>query len=161
MLVARTLASGSWRIEMADKVTAAERSRMMSAVRGSNTKPELFVRRSLHANGFRFRLHRPDLHGKPDLVLPAYGVAVFVHGCFWHGHRCNRGKLPETRKDFWERKIRANLERDRQVRAALTKAGWSVVTIWNCEIEKQTKVLIAELRHRRDQRATELARYSA
>ncbi len=146
---------------MTDRVTPEERSRMMSAVRGSNTKPELFVRQELHANGFSFRLHRADLPGKPDLVLPRFRIAVFVNGCFWHGHHCKRGKLPETRKDFWERKIRGNIDRDRRARAALTKAGWSVVTIWTCKIEPQTKKLISTLRHRRVDRVTELTRYSA
>jgi DNA mismatch endonuclease (patch repair protein) len=131
---------------MTDTVTPGERSRMMSAVRGTDTKPELFVRRALHAKGFRFRLHRADLPGRPDLVLPRFRTVVFIHGCFWHGHHCRRGKLPDTRKEFWERKIRGNVERDCRAQSALTELGWSVITIWTCELEDKTDQLISTLR---------------
>ncbi len=144
---------------MVDTVTAEERSRMMSAVRGKNTQPEIYVRHALHMSGFRFRLHRPDLPGKPDLALPKYRTAVFVHGCFWHGHRCRRGKRPETRREFWDKKIDGNVERDRRTRTALRASGWRPVIIWACSIRRQTEKLIFDLkgerlRKRRNSRGT-------
>jgi DNA mismatch endonuclease, patch repair protein len=131
-----------------DKVTPEERSRMMRAVRRTDTKPEVFVRHALHANGFRFRLHRADLPGKPDIVLPKFRMAIFIHGCFWHGHDCRRGKRPDTRKEFWNKKIDSNMERDRRACTALTEFGWSAVTIWTCELREKTEHLISDLRRR-------------
>jgi DNA mismatch endonuclease (patch repair protein) len=133
---------------MTDNVSPEHRARMMSAVKGKNTEPELFVRRALYANGFRYRLHYADLPGRPDVVLPKYNVVVFVNGCFWHGHRCRRGLRPKTRMEFWNAKIGKNIERDRAALAALRRAGWRAVTIWTCELAKRTERLIAEL-HRR------------
>lgn len=118
---------------MTDVVDAATRSRMMSGIGGKNTKPELLVRKALFAAGFRFRLHRKDLPGRPDVVIPGRRVVVFVHGCFWHAHQgCRYAKIPATRREFWEAKLAANVERDRRVREALLSAGWRVLVVWEC-----------------------------
>lgn len=119
---------------MTDIVDSATRSRMMSGIRGKNTKPEIAVRQALHAAGFRFRLHRKDLPGSPDIVLPRYRAVIFVHGCFWHGHGCRYFKVPKTRTDFWLDKITANARRDRQNEDALMAMGWSVFVVWECDI---------------------------
>lgn len=110
----------------------------MSGIRGKNTRPEIVVRQALHRAGFRFRLHRKDLPGKPDIVLPKYHSVIFVHGCFWHGHDCRYFKVPKTRTDFWLHKIRANTRRDRMQEDLLSSAGWSVFTVWECEIRDKT-----------------------
>lgn len=118
---------------MTDRHTNEQRSRNMAAVKGKDTAPEIVVRRTLHRLGYRFRLHRADLPGKPDIVLPRYRVVVFVHGCFWHGHDCKHGKRPTTRTDFWNRKLDANIARDRRNELRLQELGWSVTTIWECQ----------------------------
>jgi DNA mismatch endonuclease, patch repair protein len=123
---------------MVDTLTPAERSERMSRIRSQNTKPELWVRRLLHAAGFRFRLHRKDLPGRPDLVLPKYRAVVFVQGCFWHAHHCQKGRIPGTRGDFWKAKFEGNKERDARNTRALRAAGWRVFTIWECELAKPT-----------------------
>jgi len=116
-----------------DVVDAATRSRMMSGIGGKNTKPELLVRKALFAAGFRFRLHRKDLPGRPDIVLPGRRVVVFVHGCFWHAHQgCRYAKSPATRREFWEAKLASNVERDRRATKALLSAGWRVLVVWEC-----------------------------
>jgi DNA mismatch endonuclease (patch repair protein) len=117
---------------MIDVVDKATRSRMMSGIRGRNTKPEWLIRRGLHARGFRYRLHARELPGKPDLVLPKHGAAIFVHGCFWHGHGCHLFKWPASREEFWRAKIESNIQRDARNIAALLDAGWRVATIWEC-----------------------------
>lgn len=105
----------------------------MSGIGGRNTKPEIIVRKALVAAGFRFRLHRRDLPGCPDVVLPGRRVAVFVHGCFWHAHQgCRYARTPSSRKDFWEAKLAATVERDRCARDALLAAGWRVLVVWEC-----------------------------
>lgn len=119
---------------MADVVSAAERSRMMSGIRGANTKPELAVRRGLHARGFRFKLHDQALPGKPDIVLPRYRSVIFVNGCFWHGHECHLFKWPKSRERFWREKIEANRKRDEQTTDQLTLMGYNVRTVWECEL---------------------------
>jgi DNA mismatch endonuclease (patch repair protein) len=119
---------------MTDVLTPQQRSLNMSRIRGRDTKPELLVRHGLHGRGFRYRLHRRDLPGRPDLVLPRYRAAVFVHGCFWHAHRCHLSKLPETRQEFWRRKIEENAARDRKAAVALQERGWRVVVIWECAL---------------------------
>ena len=118
-----------------DIVDAATRSRMMAGIKGKNTKPELVVRHGLHALGFRYLLHDRRLPGKPDMVLPRWHAAVFVHGCFWHGHDCPLFRWPGTRQDFWRQKIGRNQERDAEVEAALDRAGWRVLKIWECSMK--------------------------
>lgn len=136
---------------MADTLSPSDRSKLMRRVRNKDTGPELAVRRALHAAGFRFRLHRKDLPGSPDIVLPRYNVAVFVHGCFWHGHNCRRGKLPQDNADFWTNKIDRNRARDATASEALIQAGWVVETIWQCEIKRDLESLIERLNALRNQ----------
>jgi DNA mismatch endonuclease (patch repair protein) len=113
----------------------ATRRRNMAAIRGSDTTPELRVRKLLHRLGYRFRLHRRDLPGSPDVVLPRYRTVVFVHGCFWHRHPgCRYTTMPRTRMDFWARKFEQNVERDRRQQQQLTAMGWCVMIVWECEL---------------------------
>lgn len=122
---------------MPDVVSPEVRSRMMSGIRGKNTKPELLLRRGLHALGFRFRLHDKKLPGSPDLVFPKYHAVLFVNGCFWHGHQgCRYFKVPSTRQEFWLAKIEANQARDERVHADLIESGWRVGTVWECATRK-------------------------
>jgi DNA mismatch endonuclease (patch repair protein) len=117
-----------------DRYSRRQRSEIMSAVRKTDTAPEMRVRRLLHRLGFRFRLHRRDLPGKPDVVLPKHRTAVFVHGCFWHCHDCPKGTLkPATNRRFWAKKLADNLARDTRNRMALEARGWRVLVIWECE----------------------------
>lgn len=119
---------------MTDVHTAAQRSYNMSRIRGVNTAPELRVRRLLHSMGLRYRLHGKTLPGKPDLVFARAQAVLFVHGCFWHMHRCRYGKpVPATNVSFWAQKRRSNADRDKRNRAALKKAGWQVFEIWECQ----------------------------
>lgn len=118
---------------MADVKSAQDRSRNMAAIRGADTKPELRLRRALHASGFRFRLHTRDVPGRPDLLLPRYRAAIFVHGCFWHRHPgCRYTTTPSTRVDFWKAKFDENVRRDARVVAELVGAGWRVAVVWEC-----------------------------
>ncbi|MEX3931023.1 very short patch repair endonuclease [Paraburkholderia phymatum] len=119
---------------MIDIVDAATRSRMMSGIRGRNTKPEVLIRSLLHRRGFRFRLDARDLPGRPDIVLPRYRAVIFVHGCFWHGHDCHLFKWPSTRPDFWREKIGRNRANDAKAQAALLDGGWRVATVWECAL---------------------------
>lgn len=119
---------------MADIVDKATRSRMMSGIRGKDTKPEIIVRKALHKAGYRFRLHRKDLPGNPDIVLPKYRTVIFVHGCFWHGHMCKNFRWPKTRPEFWREKIEANIARDRRAVLQLLSAGWRIIELWECQI---------------------------
>lgn len=120
-------------VDVVDKVT---RSRMMSGIHGKNTKPELLVRKYLHARGLRFRLHVKELQGKPDLVFPKYKTIVFVHGCFWHQHpRCKFAVVPASNVEFWKLKLDANRERDQRNKKVLKALGWSVLTIWECQLD--------------------------
>lgn len=117
-------------------MTDPARSAVMRAVRGKDTGPELKVRRAAHALGYRFRLHRKDLPGSPDLVFPRLKTAVFVHGCFWHGHDCARGaRMPKTNTDYWRAKISRNVARDARTSVELQALGWKVETIWECELK--------------------------
>ncbi|WP_311202876.1 very short patch repair endonuclease [Rhizobium sp. SRDI969] len=121
---------------------SAQRSSNMRAVRSGDTNPELIVRKLLHALGFRFRLRRADLPGKPDIVLPRYQTVIFVHGCFWHRHTCKRASTPKTRTEFWEAKLAGNVARDRRVIDELRALGWRVVVIWECET--RSPLVVAE-----------------
>ncbi|RFP08000.1 MULTISPECIES: very short patch repair endonuclease [unclassified Duganella] len=120
---------------MVDVHDRETRSRNMSAIRSKNTKPELQIRRWLHAAGFRFRLHRNDLPGRPDLVLAKYRAVILIHGCFWHGHDCHMFKIPNSRREFWLEKINANRDRDARDIARLFDAGWRVMTVWECSMK--------------------------
>lgn len=112
----------------------------MSHIKSKNTKPEVLVRRFLFANGFRFRLHRKDLPGNPDIVLQKYKVVIFVNGCFWHGHRgCNYATIPVNNHDFWQAKISGNVERDKINIAKLHEMGWRVIEIWQCQLKPKDK----------------------
>ena len=125
---------------MSDKLTKTQRQHCMSRIRGKNTKPEILVRKGLHARGFRFRLHNKKLPGSPDVVLPKYGVAIMVNGCFWHGHKgCRYANEPKSNVDFWQAKIARNRHRDEVTSAHLEALGWHVVTIWECELRGTDK----------------------
>lgn len=119
---------------MADIVDAATRSRMMSGIRRRDTKLEVALRKALHAHGFRYKVDVRNLPGRPDIVLPKWRAAIFVHGCFWHAHDCGLCRIPTTRPEFWREKLRANAERDRRNQAKLLDAGWRVATIWECTV---------------------------
>ena len=119
---------------MADHETADRRSYIMSMVRQKDTKPELALRRALHRLGYRFRLHRRDLPGSPDIVFPSRKKVVFVHGCFWHGHGCRWGQLPKSRPEYWKPKIETNKERDKRALTELREAGWGPFVVWQCEL---------------------------
>ncbi|MCE9604546.1 MAG: very short patch repair endonuclease [Planctomycetia bacterium] len=130
---------------MVDRLTTEERSRLMSAVRGRDTSPELAVRRLATSFGFRYRLHSKKLPGRPDLVFPGLRKAVFVHGCFWHRHRCRRGRsMPATRIPFWTEKFTRNVERDAAVRKQLRRAGWQVLIVWECKLTPKNIAQTAE-----------------
>ena len=118
---------------MADRFSPAARSELMARIRGVDTAPELRVRRLVHRMGYRYRLHRRDLPGTPDLVFPRHRRVIFVHGCFWHQHSCGRGTRPASNQDFWNRKLTANVRRDRHNIAALNCDGWSVLIVWECQ----------------------------
>ena len=119
---------------MPDVLTSEQRRLNMSRIRGRDTKGEMAIRRGLHARGLRFRLHRKDLPGRPDLVFPRHRAIVFVHGCFWHAHDCPMFRWPQTRKEFWRRKISQNLERDSIALSRLRDQGWRVLTVWECAL---------------------------
>ena len=122
-----------------DKLSAADRSRNMAAIRSKDMKPELAVRKAAHKLGFRFRLHRKDLPGKPDLVFPKYKAVIFVHGCFWHQHpepRCLDAKQPKSNSMYWGPKLARNVERDARNKANLEEEGWRVLAVWECETKK-------------------------
>lgn len=117
-----------------------KRSEVMSKIRSKNTKPEIYLRSWLHCQGFRFRIHRKDLPGKPDIVLPKFRSVIFVHGCFWHYHTaCNEGRIPDTNSNFWQTKLSKNIERDLKHQAALQALDWRVIVIWECELEGKAR----------------------
>lgn len=122
---------------MSDIYSKHKRSDIMSKISGKETKPEILVRKFLFSRGFRFRKNVKELPGKPDIVLTKYKAVIFVHGCFWHGHSCNRGKLPETNHEFWQNKISKNIERDNLSLFELKRKGWKVIIVWQCEISNK------------------------
>ena len=124
-----------------DSVSPQARSRMMAAVRGRDTTPEMVVRSMLHRLGLRFRLHDRSLPGTPDIVLAKHATVVLVHGCFWHGHACARGKAPSSRVEFWNTKLQKNRARDRRQVRALRSLGWRVLTVWECETIKKDRLV--------------------
>ncbi len=131
---------------MADTLTSERRSWNMSRIRGRNTRPELRLRSLLHRAGFRFRLHAKELPGRPDIVLPKYRTAIFVHGCFWHRHPgCRNTSAPSTRREFWHDKFEGNVSRDARNRAALQAAGWTVITVWECELKADAEGVTCRL----------------
>lgn len=131
---------------MADTLTSERRSWNMSRIRGRNTGPELRLRSLLHRAGFRFRLHAKRLPGRPDVVLPKYRTAIFVHGCFWHRHPdCRNATMPSTRREFWQEKFDGNVTRDARNRAALEEAGWTVITVWECELKADAESVVRRL----------------
>lgn len=126
---------------MTDTLSREERSRRMAMVRSADTRPEMRVRRLVHGMGYRYRLHRKDLPGKPDLVFPGRRAVIFVHGCFWHRHDdCPLARMPKSRREFWEPKLEGNKRRDEREIAALRAAGWRVMVIWECEIRDAVAV---------------------
>lgn len=132
---------------VADIVNRNTRSRIMAAVRSSDTSPELAIRKALHARGFRYRTNVRELPGKPDIVLPKYRAAIFVHGCFWHAHDCALFRLPATRRGFWKDKLERNQKRDEEVGNSLNEAGWRFLTVWECAIrgpERRTLVTVID-----------------
>ncbi|HEV2517822.1 MAG TPA: very short patch repair endonuclease [Devosia sp.] len=126
---------------MVDRLTPAARSALMGKVRGKNSGPELSVRRLLHRLGFRYRLHRRDLPGTPDIVFPSRRRAIFVHGCFWHRHeQCKKASLPKSNVPFWTEKFEVNVQRDRRNVAELRALGWAVLIVWQCETEREVEL---------------------
>jgi DNA mismatch endonuclease (patch repair protein) len=126
---------------MADVHSPEVRSYNMSMIRGKNTKPEIIVRKFLHSKGFRFRLHKKELQGKPDIVLPKFKTVIFIHGCFWHGHKnCKYFVVPKTRTKWWLNKIEGNKQTDKRNNLKLKKAKWKIITLWECQLRPK-KVL--------------------
>lgn len=126
---------------MADRISAEHRSWNMSRIRNRDTKPEILVRSLLHRLGFRFRLHRKDLPGKPDIVMPGRGAVIFVHGCFWHRHkRCKETTTPKTKTAFWRKKFAGNVERDIKAQRQLRRMGWRVKVIWQCQTRDEKRL---------------------
>lgn len=119
---------------MADVLTSEQRRLNMSHIRGRDTKPEMLIRRELHGRGLRYRLHDRTLQGCPDLVFPRYRAVIFIHGCFWHMHRCSLSKVPTTRRDFWIKKLESNVNRDKNALSALQNEGWRVLIVWECAL---------------------------
>lgn len=130
---------------MSDIVTPEVRSRMMSGIRGKNTKPELVIRKHLHALGFRYRIHDTRKPGKPDIILPKYRAVILIHGCFWHGHDCHLFRMPATRQEFWQTKIERNRLNDENALQQLRDGGWRVLIIWECSIKGKQRLSVDEV----------------
>ena len=130
---------------MTDIVSPEVRSRMMSGIRSKNTRQEVVIRKALHAAGFRYRLHRKDLPGTPDITLPRYRAVIFIHGCFWHGHDCSLFRLPSSNRATWSAKIAGNQHRDAEVSHRLLTAGWRVCTVWECALRGTHKKTLGRL----------------
>jgi DNA mismatch endonuclease (patch repair protein) len=137
---------GTW---MVDRFSKTKRSDIMSRIDSKNTAPELYVRSSLHRHGFRFRLHSRELPGRPDIVLRKFQTVVFVHGCFWHGHDCSRGRQPTSNQQFWSPKLQQNIDRDARNIALLRERGWTIFVIWQCELKSATENLILSLQYQK------------
>ena len=143
-----------------DRLSSERRSWLMGRVGSKNTAPEMIVRRLLHGNGYRYRLHVASMAGKPDIVLPSRRSVVFVHGCFWHGHGCKIGRLPKSRPEFWGPKIARNRDRDASAQRMLKGLGWRVLTVWQCETKDLSELgrrLDRFLKHSKDLRSTRAA----
>lgn len=126
--------------------TKEKRSDVMSKIGSKNTKPELILRSALFKKGFRYRVHRKDLPGKPDIVLPKYKTIIFVHGCFWHYHKdCREGRIPSTNSNFWKTKLLKNVEKDEKNVKSLQEMGWKVMVVWECELEKHLEEILEKL----------------
>lgn len=136
---------------MADTVSPETRSKIMAKIKGSNTTPEVIVRRLLHKKGFRYRLHRKDLPGSPDLVLSKYRAVVFVDGCLWHGHNCKTWHRPKSNTAYWRKKIAANKERDQKQTDELRRRGWNVIRVWECQTKDEETMQAVLLRGLRKQ----------
>ena len=130
---------------MADVVSPAVRSRMMSGIRGKNTRPEMMIRKALHARGFRYRVHCRDLPGSPDLCFPKHRAVIFVHGCFWHGHGCHLFKWPKTRPEFWQAKIGRNREVDAIAEQTLAESGWRQAVVWECALKGRNRLALEDV----------------
>lgn len=129
-----------------DIMSPEKRSHVMSKVGSQDTEPEMKVRTALHRAGFRYKLHVDDLPGTPDLVFPKHSTVIRVHGCFWHRHNCEKGRqVPETRREFWKQKLERNEERDRKNKRKLEEQGWTVLTVWECELQEQPEDTIERL----------------
>lgn len=123
-----------------DKISPESRSHVMSCIHSKNTKPELIVRKALHALGFRYRIHCKELPGSPDLVLPKYKAVIQINGCFWHGHNCHLYRPPKSKVDFWNQKITKNQTRDMSNKSHLINLGWRLMVVWECAIQGKTKL---------------------
>lgn len=139
---------------MVDVLTPEQRRKNMSRIRGKDTRPEIQLRSTLHRAGFRFRLHYRKLPGRPDIAMPKYKTAIFVHGCFWHRHEgCKYATTPKSRPDFWQKKFKENVERDARNREQILAAGWKVITVWECELKNQPEKVARRLRCRLEEDA--------
>ncbi len=138
------------RREVTDVLTPEQRRLVMSRIRGKDTKPEMILRRGLHARGLRYRLHGADLPGKPDMVFPRHLAVAFVHGCFWHGHGCSLFRWPKTRVTFWRTKINRNIERDRDALVALKAGGWRTLVVWECALRGRHSRAVQDVLGRAD-----------
>lgn len=130
---------------MADVVSPEKRSEMMSGIRSKNTKPEIVIRKALHKEGFRFRIHCRDLPGKPDLVFPKYKAVIFIHGCFWHVHDCSLFKWPSSRREFWKNKLSRNQEKDIESLQELRDEGWRAMVVWECAFKGVKRIPLEKI----------------
>lgn len=130
---------------MSDVVSTEKRSQMMSGIRSKDTKPEIQIRKGLHARGYRYRLHESNLPGKPDLALKKHNAVIFVHGCFWHVHECHLFKWPKTREDWWREKLLGNVKKDKENIERLLDSGWRVLVVWECAIKGKTRIPMEQI----------------